>query len=70
MSRMDKGMKWGIANIYSSYNNTIVHITDLTGAETVAFQSGGRIVKSDRESHRHSRNGPLPLRAAAAGTKA
>ena len=25
--------KWGIAHIYSSYNNTIIHITDLTGAE-------------------------------------
>ena len=24
--------KWGIAHIYSSYNNTIIHITDLTGA--------------------------------------
>ena len=23
--------KWGIAHIYSSYNNTIIHITDLTG---------------------------------------
>jgi len=49
LSRMDKGMKWGVANIYSSYNNTIVHITDLTGAETVSLQSGGRIVKTDRE---------------------
>ncbi|MEM2783668.1 MAG: 30S ribosomal protein S11, partial [Nitrososphaerota archaeon] len=27
---------WGIAHIYSSYNNIIVHITDLTGAETLA----------------------------------
>ena len=25
--------KWGIAHIFSSYNNTIIHITDLTGAE-------------------------------------
>ena len=24
--------KWGIAHIFSSYNNTIIHITDLTGA--------------------------------------
>ena len=22
--------KWGIAHIFSSYNNTIIHITDLT----------------------------------------
>ncbi len=40
--------KWAIANIYSSYNNTIVHITDLTGAETVARSSGGMVVKSSR----------------------
>jgi len=40
--------KWGIARIYSSYNNTIVHITDLTGAETISISSGGRHVKADR----------------------
>jgi small subunit ribosomal protein S11 len=40
--------KWGVAHIYSSYNNTIVHITDLTGAETIAMSSGGRHVKADR----------------------
>jgi len=40
--------KWGIVHIYSSYNNTIVHITDLTGAETISFSSGGRHVKADR----------------------
>jgi len=40
--------RWGMAHIYSSYNNTIVHITDLTGSETIAFSSGGRHVKADR----------------------
>ncbi len=40
--------KWGIAHIYSSYNNTIIHITDLTGAETVAISSGGIHVTADR----------------------
>lgn len=40
--------KWAIVNIYSSYNNTIVHITDLTGAETIARCSGGMFVKADR----------------------
>ncbi|MEM2856765.1 MAG: 30S ribosomal protein S11 [Candidatus Nitrosocaldaceae archaeon] len=43
-----KKEKWGIAHIYSSYNNTIVHITDLTGAETIAISSGGRHVTADR----------------------
>ena len=41
--------RWGVAHIYSSFNNTIIHITDLTGAETVARCSGGMIVKADRE---------------------
>ncbi len=40
--------KWGIAHIYSSYNNTIIHMTDLTGAETVAISSGGFHVNADR----------------------
>jgi len=40
--------KWAVVHIYSRYNNTIVHITDLTGAETISFSSGGRHVKADR----------------------
>ncbi|MBR9690599.1 30S ribosomal protein S11 [Candidatus Woesearchaeota archaeon] len=41
-------LRWGIAHIYSSYNNTIIHITDVTGTETIAISSGGQVVKSDR----------------------
>lgn len=40
--------RWGVAHIYSSYNNTIIHITDLTGAETLARASGGFVVKASR----------------------
>ena len=40
--------KWGIAHIYSSYNNTIIHITDITGAETASISSGGHHVTADR----------------------
>src|SRR5438552_2067232 len=36
---------WGIAHIYSSFNNTMVHITDLTGAETISRSAGGQHVK-------------------------
>ncbi len=39
----------GIAHIYASYNNTIIIITDLSGAETVARVSGGMVVKADRD---------------------
>nr|HDO80642.1 30S ribosomal protein S11 [Candidatus Bathyarchaeota archaeon] len=44
-----KRIKWGVAHIYSSFNDTIITITDLTGAETIARYSGGMIVKADRE---------------------
>jgi small subunit ribosomal protein S11 len=37
-----------IVHIYASYNNTIIHVTDLTGAETLALTSGGQMVRADR----------------------
>ena len=46
MSRREE--RWGVVRIYSSYNNTIVHITDLSGAETIARACGGMFVKADR----------------------
>lgn len=39
--------KWGIAHVYSSMNNTIIHITDISGAETVALASGGMVSDKD-----------------------
>ncbi|MBS3118650.1 30S ribosomal protein S11 [Candidatus Woesearchaeota archaeon] len=41
-------LRWGIAHIYSSYNNTMITLTDLSGTETIARSSGGQIVKTDR----------------------
>ncbi len=41
--------KWGIAHIYSSSNNTIIHITDLSGAETIARVSGGMATSRDKD---------------------
>ncbi|HLC81728.1 MAG TPA: 30S ribosomal protein S11 [Candidatus Nanoarchaeia archaeon] len=41
-------IRWGIAHIYSSYNNTILTVTDITGTETIARTSGGQMVKQDR----------------------
>lgn len=46
---MARQEKWGIAHIYSSTNNTIVHITDATGAETVAFASAGMVCEKDMD---------------------
>ena len=44
----NKDLRWGRCNIYSSYNNTIIHLTDITGTETLARTSGGMVVKADR----------------------
>ena len=41
-------LRWGVAHVYASYNNTIIHITDITGSETIALASGGQMVRSDR----------------------
>jgi small subunit ribosomal protein S11 len=44
----DSNIRWGIVHIYASYNNTIIHVTDITGSETIGLASGGQVVKSDR----------------------
>ncbi|MBI1978552.1 MAG: 30S ribosomal protein S11 [Candidatus Aenigmarchaeota archaeon] len=44
-----KQERWGVANIYSTANNTIIHITDLTGSETFSRYSGGMMTDKDRE---------------------
>lgn len=41
-------IRWGVVHIYSSYNDTIIHVTDITGNETLAVGSGGMVVKSHR----------------------
>ncbi|MEM4295340.1 MAG: 30S ribosomal protein S11 [Candidatus Anstonellales archaeon] len=42
-------VKIAVVRIYSSKNNTIITATDLSGAETLAWCSGGVIVDADRE---------------------
>ncbi|AJF60371.1 MAG: 30S ribosomal protein S11 [Candidatus Diapherotrites archaeon] len=39
----------GIVHIYASRNNTIILLTDLTGAETIAKCSGGIMVKAQHK---------------------
>ncbi|WP_259372359.1 30S ribosomal protein S11 [Salinarchaeum sp. IM2453] len=41
--------RWGIAHVHASFNNTILTITDLSGAETIAKSSGGAVVKQNRD---------------------
>ena len=38
-----------MAHIYASFNDTFVHITDLSGKETIARVTGGMKVKADRD---------------------
>jgi small subunit ribosomal protein S11 len=55
LSNDERSDKWAVAHIYASYNDTIVHITDITGAETLARYTGGMMVKADRnESSPHA----------------
>ena len=41
--------KRGIVHIFASHNNTIVLLTDITGAETIAKCSGGMVVKAQHK---------------------
>lgn len=45
----DAENNWAVAHIHSSFNNTIITITDVTGAETLAKSSGGMTVKAARD---------------------
>lgn len=58
-----ENLKWGIAHIFSSANNTIITITDITGAESIAKFSAGMMTDKDRE-------GGSPYPALLAATKA
>lgn len=39
----------GIIHIYASHNDTIILLTDATGAETIARVSGGMVVKAQHK---------------------
>jgi small subunit ribosomal protein S14e len=40
---------FGVCHIYASFNDTFVHVTDLSGKETIAKVTGGMKVKADRD---------------------
>jgi len=40
---------FGVAHIFASFNDTFVHVTDLTGRETLIRVTGGMKVKADRD---------------------
>jgi small subunit ribosomal protein S11 len=41
--------KWGIAHVFASYNNIIITLTDITGAETITKATGGMVVKQAKD---------------------
>ena len=41
----------GVAHIYASKNDTFVHVTDLSGAETLARCTGGIAVRAQRDEN-------------------
>jgi small subunit ribosomal protein S11 len=45
----DDDGKWAVAHVHASFNNTVITITDQTGAETLAKSSGGTVVKQNRD---------------------
>ncbi len=40
---------YGVAHIFASFNDTFVHVTDLSGRETLVRVTGGMKVKADRD---------------------
>ncbi|KAK9369978.1 ribosomal protein S11-domain-containing protein, partial [Lipomyces kononenkoae] len=45
----DGELVFGVARIFASFNDTFVHVTDLSGRETIARVTGGMKVKADRD---------------------
>src|SRR2546428_7187618 len=41
--------RWGVANIFASYNNIIITLTDITGSETITKATGGMVVKAAKD---------------------
>ena len=42
-------LKFGIVHIFASFNDTFIHVTDLSGSETLIRRTGGMEVKADRD---------------------
>merc|ERR1712225_98057 len=45
----DGELVFGVARIFASFNDTFVHVTDLSGRETITRVTGGMKVKADRD---------------------
>eukprot|EP00695_Tsukubamonas_globosa_P003255 TRINITY_DN53_c1_g1_i4.p1 TRINITY_DN53_c1_g1~~TRINITY_DN53_c1_g1_i4.p1 ORF type:complete len:137 (+),score=42.83 TRINITY_DN53_c1_g1_i4:68-478(+) len=45
----DGELVFGVAHIYASFNDTFLHVTDVSGRETIVRITGGMKVKADRD---------------------
>eukprot|EP00698_Gefionella_okellyi_P005313 TRINITY_DN14835_c0_g1_i1.p1 TRINITY_DN14835_c0_g1~~TRINITY_DN14835_c0_g1_i1.p1 ORF type:complete len:173 (-),score=37.42 TRINITY_DN14835_c0_g1_i1:61-516(-) len=45
----DGELVFGVCHIFASFNDTFVHVTDLSGRETIVRVTGGMKVKADRD---------------------
>jgi small subunit ribosomal protein S11 len=50
--RKPRKQRLAVVHVFSSKNDTIITATDVSGAETLAWASGGMVVKSHREEGR------------------
>jgi len=41
--------RWAVCNIYASFNNILMTVTDLTGAETITKCTGGMVVRAAKD---------------------
>lgn len=41
--------RWAVCHIYASYNNILMTVTDMTGAETIAKCTGGMVVRAAKD---------------------
>ena len=39
-SSAGEGLNWGVAHIFASFNDTFVHVTDVSGRETIVRVTG------------------------------
>lgn len=49
LSSREGELVFGVAHIFASFNDTFVHVTDLSGKETLVRVTGGMKVKADRD---------------------
>merc|ERR1711935_1302821 len=45
----DGAINFGVVHLLATFNNTFIHVTDLSGRETYCRITGGMMVKADRE---------------------